>query len=207
MNDFALKLKEYLIEKYRCKTIILYGSYARGDETEESDIDVLCFKDGKKELNDTSLFKGKQLDVWVKETNEKLDPKDFLHIIDGQVIHDSNSFGEKLLKSISQIYTRGPEEIDYNQKLFLIDWMNKMYIRSTRKDAEGSYRHHWLVRDILEIYFELNNKWYEGPKKSLKWLKEHDNEMFELYNKVLKDDIASENMKLMISKLSEITKS
>ncbi|WMJ77140.1 MULTISPECIES: nucleotidyltransferase family protein [unclassified Sedimentibacter] len=38
MNKFTNKPKNFLIEKYQCDTIILYGSYARGDFTKQSDV-------------------------------------------------------------------------------------------------------------------------------------------------------------------------
>ena len=33
-------VKEYLMKEYDCHSIILYGSFANGDYTEESDIDL-----------------------------------------------------------------------------------------------------------------------------------------------------------------------
>ncbi len=51
MSDKIIKLvrriKNYLIEKYgeRIRRVILYGSYARGQFTENSDIDILVLVD------------------------------------------------------------------------------------------------------------------------------------------------------------------
>ncbi|MED3562143.1 nucleotidyltransferase domain-containing protein [Bacillus xiapuensis] len=47
MNETVLfdKVSKYLIQKYNCHTIILYGSYSRGDLTEESELDIVCFSD------------------------------------------------------------------------------------------------------------------------------------------------------------------
>lgn len=203
MNKFINKLKEFLIEKYKCETIILYGSYARGDFTKESDVDILCLRMDKEELNDISIFEGKQLDVWVKCSNKELNPQDFLHIRDGKIVFDTNSKGERLLKAVKECFNAGPPKIDKEQKKFLIDWMTKMYNRSMKGDVEGTYRYYWLVKDTLEIYFELNNQWYEGPKKSLKWLEENDKAFFDIYNNILNDGVASENMMNLISRLSD----
>lgn len=207
MNNFTKDLEEYLRQKYNCTSIILYGSYARGDNTQESDVDILCFRDEVEELNDTSLFQGKQLDVWIKNIEMELVPHEFLHIRDGKIISDKNFFGKDLLESVKICYDAGPPKTEMEQKIFLIDWMTKMYIRSTKKDVEGAYRYYWLVKDILEIYFELNDKWYEGPKKSLKWLEDNDKEVFDLYKQILEDGVASKNMKVLIDKLAESAKS
>jgi predicted nucleotidyltransferase len=66
------KVKKNLIQKYNCQTKILYGSYSRGDFTEESDLDIVCFSDITEEKNDVESFEGKQLDVWIYKT-EKMD--------------------------------------------------------------------------------------------------------------------------------------
>lgn len=49
-NDLVLKQLVYeLIKKHRCHTVILYGSRARGDFTEQSDYDLMGVKKtGKK---------------------------------------------------------------------------------------------------------------------------------------------------------------
>ena len=47
IKHFVEEVKEYLIKIYgdRVKQVIIYGSYARGEATEESDIDVLIVVD------------------------------------------------------------------------------------------------------------------------------------------------------------------
>jgi len=204
MKDFFVDLKNYLIEKYNCDSIILYGSYARGDYTKESDIDILCLRKNDIEVNDTSLFQGKILDVWIKSSKKEILPKNFLHVRDGKVLFDKTFEGEKLLNEIKKYFDNGPPKLDKGQKKFLIDWINKMYNRSLKGDVEGKYRYYWLTKDILEIYFELNNQWYEGPKKSLRWLEENDSHIFNLYKLVLSDEVPSINMKLLIDELSVI---
>jgi len=203
MTDFINRLKNYLMETYNCDTIILYGSYSKGDFTSESDVDIICFRDVEEELNDTSFFEGKQLDVWIKNSKEELIAQEFLHIRDGKIIHDTESYGEVLLKSVRELFELGPPKSTLESKQFLVDWMNKMYIRSTKKDVEGTYRYFWLAKDVLEIYFEIKDLWYEGPKKSLKWLEMNDKEFYELYISVLNGRVASEKMKFLIGKLSE----
>jgi len=204
MKDFFVDLKNYLIEKYNCDSIILYGSYARGDYTKESDIDILCLRKNEIEVNDTSLFQGKILDVWIKSSKKEISPKNFLRVRDGKVLFDKTFEGEKLLNEIKKYFDNGPPKLDKGQKKFLIDWINKMYNRSLKGDVEGKYRYYWLTKDILEIYFELNNQWYEGPKKSLRWLEENDSHIFNLYKLVLSDEVPSINMKLLIDELSVI---
>jgi len=39
--DFLTKHKQILVEKYHVKNIGLFGSYAKGNQSDESDIDIL----------------------------------------------------------------------------------------------------------------------------------------------------------------------
>ena len=51
LNDFIRQVKELL--GYRVKKIILYGSYARGDFNNNSDVDIMILTDlNEKEIED-----------------------------------------------------------------------------------------------------------------------------------------------------------
>ena len=51
MNSKEIEhLKDIIVESYLPDKIILFGSYARGSQTEESDIDVLVVSDKEKDL-------------------------------------------------------------------------------------------------------------------------------------------------------------
>ena len=47
MTDLILIIAKRLREQYGAKEIILYGSYAKGEETADSDIDILVISDTK----------------------------------------------------------------------------------------------------------------------------------------------------------------
>jgi len=46
------RIKEIIVENYHPDKIILFGSCARGDADEQSDIDILVISDGKKICRD-----------------------------------------------------------------------------------------------------------------------------------------------------------
>ncbi|MBM3513356.1 MAG: nucleotidyltransferase domain-containing protein [Alphaproteobacteria bacterium] len=56
-------LVSYLVRKYRCHAIIIYGSMVRGDFAPDSDIDVVGFADIRRDRSDVSPFQGRSLDV------------------------------------------------------------------------------------------------------------------------------------------------
>jgi len=66
--------KNYLVEKFGVSEIALFGSYARGEESKESDIDILVdFREGCKNFDNYMDLKfyleellGKEVDLVIK---------------------------------------------------------------------------------------------------------------------------------------------
>ena len=59
------KLVEELINGHGCHTVILYGSRARGDFTEQSDIDVLGIREHGEAFRIGRPWHGTLLDAWI----------------------------------------------------------------------------------------------------------------------------------------------
>ena len=68
-----------------------------------------------------------------------------------------------------------------------IDWCDKMLARTARRDPEGCYRWHWLLTDSLEIYCDLRELYYRGPKKALRQMEATDGEAFRVYSRALRE--------------------
>jgi hypothetical protein len=187
MNEKVLldKVTAYIKQKYNCHTIILYGSYSTGDYTEESDLDIVCFSDGTDDNNDVELFEGKQLDVWIYSTDKMYNPEQFLRVNKGNILLNDKGFAGKFLSEIENIFNKGPKKLSKEEKEFYKGWLRKMYLRSKKNDIEGNYRFHWMLKDSLEIYFELKGLWYLGPKKAFNWLRENDEIAYNLFKNVL----------------------
>lgn len=179
------KATEHMKERYKCHTVFLYGSYQTGDSTSESDVDLIGFSDELDTHNKVETFNGKLLDVWVHKTEDMKKPADFLKVHRADVLVDDHGLAEEWLTEINSIFSEGPTLLKPKEKQFLKDWLIKMKVRSKKADMEGRYRFHWLVKESLEIYFEMIGRWYLGPKKSLNWLQEHDVEGYRKYDKLL----------------------
>ncbi|GMQ62449.1 nucleotidyltransferase domain-containing protein [Vallitalea maricola] len=198
MNKLLLELKDYLREKYKCHIIILYGSYARGDFTEESDIDIICFGDDIAHCNDTQIFNGKQLDVWIYDTKQMNEPENYLHILNNKILLDDKGIAQDFINKIQKVYDDGPARLDEGKKQFNRDWLLKMFRRTKKGDVEGMYRHHWMIKESLEIYFELQGKWFLGVKNSLRWLQENDEEGYILFKNAFEGEAGSEECRKLI---------
>lgn len=189
MEDKLLQsIKEYLVRKHNCHSIILYGSFASGDYTEESDIDLLCFCEDPIEENDTSILDNRSLDAWIYKTEKMKDYDQFLQVAGGKVLIDKRNKCIEFLENVEKRFKNGPVKMTSNEKEFYKRWLQKMLHRSRKGDVEGNYRYHWMLNDSLEIYFNIKDRWYLGPKKSLNWLMANDCEAFELFHNALKTD-------------------
>jgi len=52
MTELILTIAKRLKEQYGAKEVILYGSYAKGEETTDSDIDILVISDTKERFHE-----------------------------------------------------------------------------------------------------------------------------------------------------------
>lgn len=75
-------------------------------------------------------------------------------------------FKERVLEYMERLSEKTLEELQND-----VAWCEKMALRTERRDAEGIFRWHWILRDSLEIFCDNMRCPYRGPKKSLKWMK------------------------------------
>ncbi|MBH0168225.1 nucleotidyltransferase domain-containing protein [Fictibacillus sp. 18YEL24] len=199
------EIEAYLLKKYDCHTIILYGSYSRGDYTEESDVDLICFSDSVTEdTNEVEFIDGKQLDAWIYPTDKMKQSEPFLRVNKGEIRINKKGLAEEFLARIHNTFEQGPKQLTDDEKDFLKSWLKKMQVRSAKNDLEGNYRFHWMLKDSLEIYFELRGEWFLGPKVSFLWLKENDPKAFDLFNRALSTNAKDKSSKELIDYLCEL---
>lgn len=202
MKDIINNLKEYLIDEYNCHSIILYGSFADGTETEESDIDIICFTDEDKHKNDNSIFQGRKLDVWIYNTEMMRKPEELSHIDGGKVILDKRNLCDELLKGISGVISN-KKKLSTEEIAFYKEWLLKMLNRASKNDIEGNFRYHWLLVDSVEIYFLVKGLTYLGPKKSLLYLRNNDKVAYEYFAEALKINCEVEKVEELVKFIIE----
>ena len=178
------RLIEYIVSKYNCHTIILYGSYAKGAYDKESDIDVIGFTHLDIEVQDKSKFEDIELDLWVYNEAKLKNAEEFLHIRSGVVLLSNNDVAHNFLIEINEMFEKGPEPISITTKHNSVVWLEKMLKRTLKGDIEGRFRKNWLLSEILPMYFEMNDRYYLGSKESFEWLKENDIEAYNLFEKM-----------------------
>lgn len=157
----------YIQETYAPLSIILYGSYADGTNGLNSDFDALVITADHGRFHDTSFVDGIPLDVFVypaKYFESSYSCEDFVQIFDGRIVTDSSGIGKALQETVRAYLKNRPGKTGAELQAD-IDWCVKMSARAKRCDCEGLFRWHWLLIDSLDIFCDIMQQPYLGPKK------------------------------------------
>lgn len=186
-NDLFINLSTELRKTYDCHTAILYGSRARVDWDETSDIDVIAFRDAGGRQRIASQWNGLYLDMFIHATIDEVEP-DWVRIHGGRVLFQRGTFGDKVLAKVTVRYLAGPEQISESEIAIRRAWAEKMLRRAGKGDAEGDYRRHWLLFSLLEDYFAVRGRWYLGPKQALRAMECVNGKHCEIFKSALRPD-------------------
>lgn len=168
-------------------TILLYGSWADGSANAGSDLDVAAFAPVSEVTRDARLVGGVYLDVFVYPDKILTGPsEEHLRFRGSRILLQRGTDAAAFIKRLDEIYAAGPKALAADELAARRVWAGKMLSRIRRGDVEGNYRRAWLLTALLEDYFNFRQRWYQGPKKALAWLKENDREVFEVFDCALK---------------------
>lgn len=84
-----LELRKIIVNALHPRAIIVFGSYSRGEDIEESDIDILVITKVKKEIEIKAIEKkmGRKINLIFKESLEKLEEPIKDNALNGWVIY------------------------------------------------------------------------------------------------------------------------
>ena len=179
---------DHLKDEYRCHTVLLYGSRARGEATPESDYDVLGIRKSGKKTRIARKKRGYYWDVFVyPERDIKNLTDQNLSWKDAVIVWEQGRYGRNLVKRIQKLskkyFIPAPRyEIDVTKI-----WAQKQIDRYKKGDVHGLYRRAELQVAALADYFKIRKKRFWGPKAALKWLEMNDPAAFKLFVRVYKN--------------------
>lgn len=179
----------YLQKKYDPAAVLVYGSFADGTQSENSDFDALVLSQTHREFHDTSFVGETQLDVFVYPVSlfqGEYHPETFLQVYGGIPVMDTQGVGRTLLQQVENYMKTLPGKTPEEQEGEL-RWCRKMLQRAKRQDTEGAYRWHWLLTESLEIFCDIAGYPYLGPKKSLRFLEKQNPTAYGCYTRALTD--------------------
>lgn len=180
---------DYIQKTYTPLALIVYGSFADGSNNANSDFDALVITSDAEKQHDHSIIHGIELDVFIYPAeifSKPYDLDEFLQIWDGKILMDSDGLAVSLKQTVND-YIQGLPEKSVEENKHNAAWCQKMLLRAERGDTEGYYRLYWLLKDSLEIYFDLKHWQYFGPKKGLKKMQEDDQKAALIYERALKE--------------------
>ncbi len=175
------KIIRYLLDTYHPRSLLVYGSYARGDMDESSDFDCMVIVDAKEKDHDDQVIDGVPLDCFIftaeEAAAEDVDP--FLTAYDSRIICDDGTGAA--LKARVRRYVDEHTVTEQSDKEFIAAWIRKTVRRMRKGDDEGSYRALLFLSESLEDYCSLRNLFYFGSKKTIALLKRDDPAGYELF--------------------------
>jgi hypothetical protein len=156
-------------------TILLYGSRADDSAGPASDYDIAAFAPIAESRRVARLESGAYLDVFIHPDAELAKPaEEHLKLRGSRILLQRGTEADAFLLDLEAIFLGGPVPLPEDEIQARRVWALKMLARIERADPEGNYRRAWLLQALLEDYFHIRRAWYEGPKKSLRWLEQFD---------------------------------
>lgn len=204
-TDHLQQIIEILIKKYKCHTVVLYGSRARGDFTSESDYDLMGVRKTGTKIRVAEKFNESYLDVFIfpEKDLETID-ENFLHMKEAKIVYDKNGFGKIFLKKLHTALKKKYIPLPKDEIEARRVWLHKMLKRSMKKDIEGLYRRSWLQEALLADYFNIRKLRFWGSKESFKWLEINDKKAYRLFKKSLENPNDFKILKNLVEQVSEL---
>lgn len=193
---------QHLTAQYQAHTIILYGSQADGSATAASDYDVAAYAPVATEIHDNAERHGVHWDVFIYPEAALATPAAAdLKLRQGHILLQRGTQAQDFLAGLEAIYQVGPPALPPEDALVRQQWAEKMLGRIGRGDVEGHYRRAWLLMSLLEDYFAIRGRWYQGPKKSFAWLAANTAEDFTAFERALRPEAGLDDIRRLTARV------
>lgn len=153
--------------RHGARTIIVYGSRARGMGRPDSDLDVLALCERTGEVRDTRLFRGVWLDAFIGDEAAFRITPEYLRLEGGCVLTESPpGRGAEILAEVDALIARGPQQAPEDRAADR-DWLWRMLPRVAVGGTLGDARRAQLQDQLLPMYFGLRGRWFRGLPAAL----------------------------------------
>ncbi len=167
-----------LERKQDVQALVLFGSVARGEEQENSDIDLWVLKDTEYLVRRHKIVEGTTVEMWEVsvETTEKLisgcDAPAVTALSEGRILFDKGLDLYRLKEKAEEIYSRGP---DYPRPGDERELLRRARLTDMIKDAEDvkADREQFnfvcceLIAELSHLLYEISGNWRTARKRLL----------------------------------------
>lgn len=191
--------------KYRCHTIILYGSRARGLTTATSDYDVVGVRRRGEKTRIAKKQKGYYWDVFVYSEKDlrKLGDQHFAWK-NARILYEKGHYGQKLLVRIQKLLEKPFQPHPLYEIEITKVWAQKELDRCRMTDIQGLYRRAEFLNVMIEHYFFIRQKRFLGPKEAFAWIDENDPQTYKLMRQALEHPANLSFLKAAASKIYRV---
>lgn len=179
---------QLLTQTYRCHTVILYGSRARGQTTSTSDFDVfgVCKRGRKTRIAKKQDGKFWDVHIYPEKDLRKLGDHHFSWKY-SRILYSVGPYGKRLMCRIENL-TKRPFTPHPDYEIEVVKaWAQKQLERCRIHDIQGLYRRSEFQNALIEHYYFVRQKRFLGPKEGFAWLNDNDLKTFKLVHRSLKN--------------------
>lgn len=180
----------YLTKKNNPEAILLIGSHAEGNSTEESDWDLILInpKNGIKSHFDE--YSNSLLDITVKNIKDgDILTTAFKPVYSCKVLFDSTDGKlNDTLEATKKIYELGPLKAYQDGVSYRLQKNNRWYekIKKHNNELEQQYYYNaFFYQNSLRLWFELQNQWSEPVVASIEIIRNKDYTFYLLLQKFI----------------------
>ncbi len=184
------------LEKYsRYHGAFIFGSVARGEVTEHSDLDVCIVVNEDnfcKNINHP-FINGVKLDITFlslgqlsRRTEQESKSGRIPLVAESKVVFDKTGVLNELRDRYVQVKAPRYTAKDHQFQQFMVHHANDKVERNLDEDRDSAMlAMHVGINDLLKIHYRLNGKWWVSNKRILGDLDEWDKELFNLLREFL----------------------
>jgi hypothetical protein len=193
-----------MIAKHGASAVILYGSQAMGAATKTRASDWNIFALSPKvtlgaQRKDARVFSGVYLDAFVEsDALHNAVKEEHLRLLGGQILHDTNEVGIRLMASVEALNRKGPPPLAMAELQQLRDWLWRTFERAQGGTAMSDLRRVQLLSELLPMYFKLRGCWFLGPRTAFAVLEQKDRHAFALFQQALLPDAAPSDLEALV---------